>query len=112
MASNREIIEVLHFVGAREKFIAHEFEKHFLNIGIRAGLVGALGATLLFLLMPAVMRLLSRHGLAAAEFRQFIGAANFDWPGYLLFGVVVVVVATLCMLTSRYGVYRILKSHD
>ena len=112
MASNREIIEVLHFVGAREKFIAHEFEKHFLNIGIRAGLVGAFGATLVFLLLPVAMRLLSRHGLAAAEFRQFIGSASFEWPGYLLFGAVVVVVATLCMLTSRFGVYRILKSHD
>lgn len=112
MASNREIIEVLHFVGARERFIAHEFEKHFLNIGIRAGLVGALGATLMFLLLPVVMRVLSGGGLVAAEFRQFVGSAVLDWPGYILFGVVVVVVASLCMLTSRYGVYRILKSHD
>ena len=112
MASNREIIEVLHFVGARERFIAHEFEKHFLNIGIRAGLVGAFGATVVFLLLPLTMRLLSGRGLAAAEFRQFIGSAVLDWPGYLLFGFVVVVVATLCMLTSRFGVYRILKSYD
>ncbi|MDA7947781.1 MAG: ABC transporter permease [Hyphomicrobiaceae bacterium] len=112
MASNREIIEVLHFVGAQEKFIAHEFEKHFLNIGIRAGLVGALGATILFLMLPIVMRVLGGGGLAAEEFRQLIGSAALDWPGYLLFGVVVVVVASLCMLTSRYGVYRILKSYE
>ncbi len=112
MASNREIIEVLHFVGARERFIAHEFEKHFLSIGVRAGLVGALGATLMFLLLPVVMRFLSSGGLAAAEFRQLVGTAVLDWPGYILFGAVVVVVASLCMLTSRYGVYRILKSHD
>lgn len=112
MASNREIIEVLHFVGAQEKFIAHEFEKHFLNIGVRAGLVGALGATVLFLMMPIVTRFLSGGGLAAEEFRQLVGSAALDWPGYLLFGVVVVVVATLCMLTSRYGVYRILKSYE
>lgn len=112
MASNRDIIEVLHFVGAREKFIAHEFEKHFLNIGIRAGLVGAAGATLVFLLLPVAMRLLSGHELGAAEFRQLLGTAILEWPGYLLFGVVVFVVASLCMLTSRFGVYRILKSHD
>lgn len=112
MASNREIIEVLHFVGAQEKFIAHEFEKHFLNIGVRAGLVGALGATLMFLILPIVMRVLSGGGLAAEEFRQLIGSAALDWPGYLLFGLVVVVVASLCMLTSRYGVYRILKSYE
>ncbi|MFN3868627.1 MAG: cell division protein FtsX, partial [Hyphomicrobiaceae bacterium] len=35
MASNREIVEVLHFVGATDRFIAREFEKHFLRLGIR-----------------------------------------------------------------------------
>ena len=112
MASNRDIIEVLHFVGARERFIAHEFEKHFLTIGIRAGLVGALGATLVFLMLPVVMRILSGGGLAAAEFRQLVGSAILSWPGYLLFGVVVIVIAVLCMVTSRFGVYRILKSYS
>ena len=38
MAANRDIVEVLNFVGATDRFIAHEFEKHFLTLGIRAGL--------------------------------------------------------------------------
>ena len=41
MASNREIVEVLHFVGATDRFIAREFERHFLRLGVRAGIVGA-----------------------------------------------------------------------
>ena len=41
MASNREIVEVLHFVGATDRYIAREFERHFLRLGVRAGLVGA-----------------------------------------------------------------------
>src|SRR5262245_20442260 len=36
MASNREIVEVLHFVGATDRFIAREFERHFLRLGVRA----------------------------------------------------------------------------
>ena len=52
MASNHEIVEVLHLVGATDRFIAHEFEKHFLRLGIRAGLVGALLAMAVFLAMP------------------------------------------------------------
>ncbi len=40
MASNREIIEVLHFVGANERFISREFERHFLGLGVRAGADG------------------------------------------------------------------------
>lgn len=112
MASNREIIEVLHFVGARESFIAHEFEKHFLAVGIRAGLVGAIAATLMFILVPVISGLLGGGTLAAAEFERLIGPAAMDIKGYGLFILVVFVVATLCMITSRYGVYRILKAHD
>lgn len=112
LAANREIVEVLHFVGAKETFIAHEFEKHFLAVGVRAGLVGAGAATLVFLLMPTIMRLLGGGTLAEMEFRRLIGPAGLDWPGYLLFVLVVIVVAALCMLTSRFGVYRILKTHQ
>lgn len=112
MASNREIVEVLHFVGAGERFIAREFEKHFLTLGVRAGLVGALAATLVFLLLPLVMRVLGGGSLAATEIKRLIGTAGLDWPGYGLFVLVVIVVASLCMLTSRLGVVRILKSND
>jgi cell division transport system permease protein len=112
MASNREIVEVLHFVGAGEKFIAHEFEKHFLALGVRAALVGALAATFTFLLLPLVMRLLGGGSLAVTEIKRLIGTAVLDLPGYGLFLVVVAVVASLCMMTSRFGVFRILKAHD
>ncbi len=110
MASNREIIEVLHFVGAKDRFIAREFEKHFLVVGVRAGTVGAIAATFMFILLPVFMQLLGGQSLAAGEFRRLIGPAVLDWPGYALLLLVVVIVASLCMLTSRYGVYRILKS--
>ena len=65
MASNREIIEVLHFVGANESFISREFERHFVGLGVRAGLVGAVSAGLVFFLLPFVMHLIgggTRHG--------------------------------------------------
>jgi len=112
MASNREIIEVMHFVGAKESFIAHEFEKHFLAIGIRAGLVGAVSATIMFVLLPLIMQLLGGGTLAEVEFERLIGPAVMDWQGYGLLILVVLVVATLCMVTSRFGVYRILKAHE
>lgn len=111
LAANREIVDVLHFVGAENAFIAREFEKHFLAAGVRAGLVGAIGATLVFFLLPMTMQWLGGGTLAAAEFSRLIGPAVLDIQGYLFFVLVVVVVAALCMLTSRVGVYRILKSH-
>lgn len=110
MASNREIVEVLNFVGANDRFISHEFEKHFLALGIRAGVVGAACAMLVFLILPALVPLLGGGSVTAAELRNFVGGGVLDIPGYLLLAIVVVVVAALCMLTSRYSVFRILHA--
>ena len=110
MASNREIVEVLHFVGATDRFIAHEFEKHFLRLGIRSGLVGALLALTVFLTMPLMMELLGGGSVTVAELNRLIGTGSLDMAGYVLLGIVVVVIAALCMLTSRLGVYRILNN--
>ena len=109
MASNREIIEVLHFVGATDKFISREFEKHFLRLGIKAGIVGALSAMLLFIGMPAIMDILGGGSGSAVEMQRLIGTGALDAAGYLLLGIVVVTIAALCMITSRIGVHRILN---
>jgi len=110
MASNREIVEVLHFVGATDRFIAHEFEKHFLRLGIRAGLVGAASALIVFGTMPLLVEVLGGGGVTLSEMNRMIGSGALDMAGYVLLGIVVVVIAALCMLTSRFGVYRILNA--
>lgn len=110
LAANREIVEVLHFVGATDRFIAREFEKHFLSLGIRAGVVGALCAMATFLLLPFVLGLVGGGAVTLAELQRLVGAGSLDLAGYVLLGIVVIVIAALCMLTSRFGVYRILNS--
>jgi len=112
MASNREIVEVLHFVGATDRFIAREFEKHFLTLGVRAGIVGAGSAMAVFFLMPYVMQLLGGGTVTLAELKRLVGSGVLDIPGYVLLALVVVVIAALCMLTSRFGVFRILNSQN
>jgi cell division transport system permease protein len=114
MASNRAIIEVLHFVGANERFISREFERHFLGLGVRAGLVGAIAAAVAFMLLPYLMQVLGGGSgtVTAAEAQRLIGTGELDFPGYLLCVLVVVVVAAICMLTSRLGVVRVLKSYE
>jgi cell division transport system permease protein len=39
-----------------------------------------------------------------------IGSGSLDTAGFVLLGIVVVIIAALCMLTSRFGVYRILHA--
>ncbi|MEM7191868.1 MAG: ABC transporter permease [Pseudomonadota bacterium] len=111
MATNRGIIEVLHFVGANDRFISSEFERHFLGLGVRAGLVGALAASLTFLLLPFMLYLLGGGTVTEAETRRLLGNGELDIGGYLLLVLIVAVVAALCMLTSRLGVFRVLKSY-
>jgi cell division transport system permease protein len=111
MASNREVIEVLHFVGANERFIGQEFERHFLGLGVRAALVGAVAAAIAFLVLPLVMHMIGGGDVTAAEMQRLVGSGELDLPGYLLCVLVVVVVALLCMVTSRLGVIRVLKSY-
>ena len=112
MASNREIVEVLHFVGATDRFIAREFERHFLTLGIRAGLVGALSSMTVFFVMPTIMHLLGGGSVASAEMRRLVGSGLLDLQGYIWLGVVVSIIAGLCMFTSRLGVYRILHAQQ
>src|ERR1043165_6224105 len=40
MATNRPIVEVLHFIGAKSGFIAKQFQRHFLVLGLEGGLIG------------------------------------------------------------------------
>lgn len=108
MASNREIVEVLHFVGATDKFIAHEFEKHFLRLGIKAGIVGASLAALVFMGMPAIMSVLGGGTISSVEMQRLIGTGTLDARGYIWLGLVVVTIAGLCMITSRTSVKRML----
>jgi cell division transport system permease protein len=112
MASNREIVEVLHFVGATDRFIAGEFERHFQRLGVKAGLVGAASAILVFMALPSVMELLGGGTVTVAELQRLVGAGALDALGYVVLAVVVVVIALLCRLTSRFGVYRILNSQS
>jgi cell division transport system permease protein len=112
MASNREIVEVLHFVGATDRFIAREFERNFMRVGIRAGLVGAISAMVVFAVMPTIMELLGGGSMSLAEMRRLVGTGTLDLMGYGVLVLLVGVVAGLCMFTSRLSVYRILHSRN
>ncbi|MEN2494951.1 MAG: hypothetical protein TECD_00862 [Hyphomicrobiaceae bacterium hypho_1] len=110
MASNHEIVEVLNFIGATDGFIAREFEKHFLRLGIRAGIVGAILAAAVFFVMPTVIEFLGSGTFVKTELKHLIGNGVMDSYGYLILLFVVVAIAALCMITSRVGVFRILHN--
>ena len=111
IASNKDIVEVLNFVGAQEKFIARQFELHFLKVGIKAGVVGAAGAALVFLTLPIATNFLSGSA-TDTEIHKLVGTGRMDFLGYCSLLLVVVIVSALCSLTSRIGVRRILNAQN
>jgi len=108
MATNREIVDVLHFIGASNKFIAGEFQGRFLSIGLQGGFLGALLAILFFLLigMAAGSVLPSE---ATAQVGVLFGQFLLGWDGMTFILAVVPVIAVLTAITSRMTVRRYLS---
>lgn len=108
MASNREIVDVLHFIGASNKFIAGEFQGRFLSIGLQGGLLGAVLSVLFFALVgTAAGSVLPSEATTQVGF--LFGQFVLGWDG--LFGVLMVVpvIAALTAVTSRLTVRRYLS---
>ena len=110
MASNRPIVEVLHVVGARESFIAGEFQRHFMLLGLKGGALGGGAAIALF----ALARLMSGWlgGTADSEMSVLFGRLAVGPEGYGAVAGLIVLIAAVTTLTSRLTVRRTLKSME
>lgn len=99
MAGNRDVIEVLHFVGAEDAFIAREFRRHFVVLGLEGGAIGG-GAALIFFV--AVSLVLANGGDPLADqARALFGGLSIGWSGLLGVIAVVGIVTALTGVTSR-----------
>jgi cell division transport system permease protein len=108
MASNREIVDVLHFIGASNSFIAGEFQGRFLAIGFRGGVVGGLAAVLFFAAVGiAVSGVLPNE--ASQQLGVLFGRFALGVDGILGIAAVVPVIAALTAITSRLTVRRFLS---
>jgi len=107
MASNREIVDVLHFIGASNSFIAGEFQGRFLSLGLRGGIVGGLGAVLFFFLVAGAAGSIVPEQ-ASSQLGFFFGRFSLGFDGILGIAAVVPVIAALTAITSRLTVRRFL----
>jgi cell division transport system permease protein len=111
MAGNRDVIEVLHFCGAEDRFIAGQFQRRFLLFGVEGGAIG--GALALLAMAVAALAIGGSAGRAGADQIEAL-FGRFDLPGtaYGLVLALVVAVALLTALTSRLAVQRSLSALD
>ena len=108
MATNREIVDVLHFIGASNTFIAGEFQGRFLSLGFRGGLVGGLAAIAFFFLVAGAAGSLVPDQ-ASAELGFLFGRFSLGLDGIAGIAAVVPVIAALTAITSRFTVRRFLS---
>src|SRR4029077_6784697 len=103
MATNRPTIEVLHYVGATDSFVAGQFQRHFLVLGLKGGAIGGGAAVGLFgILQAADTWLIGAPGgeQAAALFGSLaIGPAS-----YIAMFVVIVLMALVTAVACRLTV--------
>lgn len=108
MAGSRDSVEVLHFVGADDDFIAREFQSRFIRLGLRGGLFGGLAA---IATIGVLGFLASRWGATpeAEQLQALFGAFEIGWTGYGAVILVALVVAVIAGLVSRFTVRRHLR---
>jgi cell division transport system permease protein len=108
MATNREIVDVLHFIGASNSFIAGEFQGRFLLIGFRGGIVGGLGAIIFFVAIGLAAGS-AGIGNVSAELGLLFGRFSIGFDGAAGIAAVVPVIAAMTAITSRLTVRRFLS---
>jgi cell division transport system permease protein len=111
MATNKPVIEVLHFVGAKNGYIAGHFQRHFLLLGLQGGAVGGGAAILLFALAGVISGWFA--GSAGAEqTAALFGSFAIGIGGYFAVLGQVILIAVVTALTSRHTVNRTLEAID
>jgi cell division transport system permease protein len=108
MATNRPIVEVLHFVGARRSFIAGEFQRHFLILGLKGGAVGGAAALMAFMLAH-VIGVWFRGTPGEDQIGSLFGTFSIGVTGYAAIAAQIVLIALITALTSRLTVHHTLK---
>ena len=107
MAGNQQIVSVLHFIGAEDGFVAGEFQRHFLLLGLKGGLAGAALAAVLFAVVSIGMASLG-DGSEGAQISALFGSFSVGPTGYFGALGVAFAIGVLTAITSRLTVFRYL----
>jgi cell division transport system permease protein len=103
LLARRDIVDVLHLAGARDRYIAGLFERRFWLLGIRAGAVGALLA-----LGAAAAMIFAVHSSGART--GLLPELSLDIQDLLILVMTPLIAGLAARLAARVTVIRSLKS--
>jgi cell division transport system permease protein len=108
MAGNREIIEVLHFVGAADDYISRQFQRHFFQLGLRGGAIGGAAAILAFY-AASTLAAWSRATPGGDQVEALFGGFSLGRNVYVAILLITAGIAIVTGLVSRIIVLRHLR---
>jgi cell division transport system permease protein len=108
MATNKAVIEVLHFVGAKNGFIARHFQHHFLVLGLQGGAIGGGAAIVVFLAATTI----SHWFVGGDQGSALFGSFSIGFTGYAAVLGQVILIAVVTAWTSRHTVNSTLETID
>jgi cell division transport system permease protein len=111
MATNKIVIEVLHFVGAKNRFIAENFQRHFLLLGLEGGAIGGGAAVALFALAAGLSRWFGSTA-GGEQTTALFGSFAIGIGGYVALLLQVFLIAGVTAFTSRHTVNSTLEMID
>ena len=111
MSANRPIVEVLHFVGAQDRFIANRFFRHFLQLGLEGGVIGGVAAILVFGFSESIASWFSGTP-AGDQFAALLGTFALPASGYLVLAGQAMLIAAVTAWASRRTLFATLDEID
>jgi cell division transport system permease protein len=111
MAANRPIVEVLHFVGAGDRYIANRFLRHFLRLGLEGGVIGGGVAMLGFGFSESIASWFSGTPVGD-QFAALLGTFALRPSGYLALAAQAVLIAAITAWASRRTLFATLDDID
>jgi cell division transport system permease protein len=111
MAANRPIVEVLHFVGAGDRYIANRFLRHFLRLGLQGGVIGCGIAMLVFGFSESITGWFSGTPVGD-QFAALLGTFSLRPSGYLALAAQAMLIAAITAWASRRTLFATLDDID
>lgn len=97
LAVHRRVIEIVHLIGARDSYIAGQFQHHVLRLGLIGGIAGSALAAITLVFLQRLFAGLDTPLLAG------LGLSAGHW---IAFAILPVAAALVAMVTARLTVLR------
>lgn len=107
--ANRQVVDVLHLVGAKDSYIAHQIDRRFLKTGFTAGLLGVVLGVITFFLL-GLSGTIGTGGVASASRDLLFSPPEIAVWSYASLLSVPIIATLICLVTSRWALIRMLRS--